>query len=149
MHDTTSAVQLRIEKPYLSLAIQAICCKSPSRKVALEGQLCKIFAQRALVQAERSMDLLLGHMVYTASGMLAASKQALNMNSSMAAVLAQDLSLDQIPGYERSGPKSYVYGVRPPEANPRNSSNIKSLSQDMRTNEQRRAVLACYCLCSG
>ncbi|KAH8878736.1 hypothetical protein GQ53DRAFT_756489 [Thozetella sp. PMI_491] len=144
----TSAAQLRTEKPWLWLAIQSVCCKSASRKSVLEDELCNNFAQRVLVQSERSLDLLLAHMVQTACGILYSSKQALNMSSTMAAVLVQDLSLDRNPGFERSGVRAYVYGVKPP-IGPRNFGNRQQSSREERTNEERRAVLACYCLCSG
>lgn len=139
-----SDAQLRVEKPHLWLAIHSVCCKPFSARAPRQETLRRIFAERVTVNFERNMDLLLGQIVFTTWGnMVNAGRLAFHMNANMAATLAQDLKLDRGIGPERGSFEAFAYGLNPSLAAPNNN-----VSQRERTNEERRSVLACYCLCS-
>ncbi len=107
-----------------------------------------MFAERVVVQFECSMDLLLGHLVFAIWGTLTnRGKQAFHMSAAMAAALAQDLKLDRSPGPEGSGFMAFAYGLNPPSPAMESRDGQQSARKE-RTNEERRAVLACFCLCS-
>ena len=90
------------------------------------------------------MDLLLGQIVFTTWGNMSnAGRLGFHMNANMVATMAQDLKLDRGLGPERGSFEAFAYGLNPSLAAP--DSNA---SQRERTNEERRAVLACFCLCS-
>lgn len=143
-----SATQLRSQKPHLWLAIQSICCRPFSARALLQETLCKVFAERVVVNLERDMDLLLGQIVFATWGNTTnGGRQSFHMSAVMAATLAQDLKLDRGLGPERSNFEAFAYGLHPPSVLAE-SNNGRLSAQRERTNEERRAVLACFCLSS-
>lgn len=70
------------------------------------------------------------------------------MSAVMAATLAQDLKVDRGHGLERGNFEAFVYGLHPPSVPPAEPNGGQQSAQRERTNEERRAVLACFCLCS-
>jgi hypothetical protein len=144
-----SAAQLRVQKPHLWLAIQSICCKPFSARAPLQERLRRIIAERVVVNFECDMDLLLGQIVFATWGNTTnGSKHAFHMSAVMAATLAQDLKLDRAHGPELSGFGAFVYGLNPTLGHAE-ASGGPMLAQKERNNEERRAVLACFCLCSS
>lgn len=112
-----------------------------------------------MVQYECTVDLLLGHIVLGMWGTLTScSKNAFYASASMAATLAQNLKLDYHAGPEHNGFKTFAYGGFHPSspAPPKPGDGQQQLVLEVgvgvgvgeRTHEERRAVLACFCLCS-
>lgn len=94
------------------------------------------------------MDLLLGQIVFATWGNTTkGSKQAFHTSAVMAATLAQDLKLDRGHGPDKSGFGAFVNGLNPTSVLAEPTGGQPSVQRE-RTNEERRAVLACFCLCS-
>ncbi|CAM1504638.1 Fc.00g022290.m01.CDS01 [Cosmosporella sp. VM-42] len=136
-----TAAQLQRERPFLWLNIRAFCCKSVAEKNKVDKNIRQILAQSLLVDSERSLDLLLGLLAYLAWTMdHGRGKKMLCIYSSLAASLVFDLRLDR-PGQEHpcretESFKSFGYPIR------------QYVPTTHRTNEERRAVLACFATCS-
>jgi hypothetical protein len=74
------------------------------------------------------------------------STNAFFISASMATTLAQNLKLDSPPDPGPTGFHALAYGYHPPLTSSR--YNGEHLVQRKRTDEERRAVLACFCLSS-
>lgn len=61
---TTTAQQLRQERPFLWLCIMAITSRSTSQQQALDTKIKHTLMQRMLFEFERNVDLLLGLLAY-------------------------------------------------------------------------------------
>jgi hypothetical protein len=61
---TTSAEQLRQERPFLWLCIMAVSSKSTAEHQVLGRKIHKTVAQEMVVQFERNIDLLLGLLIF-------------------------------------------------------------------------------------
>jgi len=61
---SVTAEQLREEGPMLWLSIMVVTCQSPSRQVVLGDTLQRIVAQKVVIEHEKSMDILLGLIVF-------------------------------------------------------------------------------------
>ncbi|KAI1080844.1 hypothetical protein F5B20DRAFT_539175 [Whalleya microplaca] len=136
----TAAVQLQQRRPFLWLNIRTICCKSASQQQVLGLRCREILAQKTLVDLDRDIDLLLGLLTYIGWAMHHFSgKPYLVSLSNLAISLVTDLRLDKpvqdTPSKEMSCFKT-PYNFRPFTAT------------HPRTNEERRAVLACFIFCS-
>jgi hypothetical protein len=59
-----TAEQLQNDRPFLWLAIRAVCTKSPVHQHELGTQVREVLAKRVIVDGERNMDLLLGLVTY-------------------------------------------------------------------------------------
>ncbi|KAI5919994.1 hypothetical protein F4810DRAFT_685154 [Camillea tinctor] len=139
IHPETTAAQLAAERPYLWLNIQAICSKSPSQRAALGLRCRETTAKKVLVDMDRNIDLLLGVLAYLGWAMHQfRGKPQLVALMNVAITLVTDLRLDRPtqdnPNKEENCFKSYVY--------PKVSISV------VRTNEERRATIACYAFCS-
>ncbi|KAI1499760.1 hypothetical protein F5X99DRAFT_430360 [Biscogniauxia marginata] len=137
---TFPAAQLASERPYLWLNIRAICSKSPSQRSALGLRCREITAKKVLVDMERNIDLLIGVLAYLGWAMHQFfGKPQLVAMMNIAITLVTDLRLDRPtqdnPSKEENCFKSYVY--------PKVSLSV------VRTNEERRATIACYAFCSN
>jgi hypothetical protein len=62
---TTTAQQLRQERPFLWLCIMTVGSKSTSQQQVLGTKIRKTVAQEMIVQSEKSIDLLLGLLIFT------------------------------------------------------------------------------------
>ncbi|KAI0598795.1 hypothetical protein F4775DRAFT_552976 [Biscogniauxia sp. FL1348] len=140
IHPETTAAQLASERPYLWLNIRAICSKSPSQRAVLGLRCREMTAKKVLVDMERNVDLLIGVLAYLGWAMHQfRGKPQLVAMMNIAITLVTDLRLDRptqdSPSKEENCFKSYVY--------PKVSVSV------VRTNEERRATLACYAFCSN
>ncbi|KAF2795193.1 hypothetical protein K505DRAFT_302533 [Melanomma pulvis-pyrius CBS 109.77] len=143
LSDETTVEELRRERPFLWLNIQAICTRLPSQQHDLGMQIRKILATRILVEEERSIDMLLGLLVFLSwSFYFARGKPLLGMSSSIAKSLVINLRLDRPAGTRppADGPVATFYCHKPwtflePAA-----------GNEFRSNEERRALLACFVL---
>ncbi|KAH7127862.1 hypothetical protein B0J13DRAFT_564629 [Dactylonectria estremocensis] len=138
--DGLNAQQLISQRPCLWLAIRVICSKSSSEKSDLDTQFRAMISQRVLIDADRDLDLLLG-LVAWLSWMMDRNreKRTLCVFSNIAASLVFDLRLDRSDGLEypckeTNAAFAYSYPIK------------QMLPAPRRTNEERRAVLACFCI---
>ncbi|GAD91479.1 glucose-methanol-choline (gmc) oxidoreductase [Paecilomyces variotii No. 5] len=65
---STTAQQLRHDRPYFWLCIMSITTRSSSRQLDLDTRIRHILAQKIALELERSMDLLLAVLTYCAWG---------------------------------------------------------------------------------
>ncbi|KAI0835759.1 hypothetical protein F5Y06DRAFT_275299 [Hypoxylon sp. FL0890] len=137
----TTAAQLQQTRPFLWLNIMTICTKSQTRKSALSQKIKEHVAQKMLVDLDRNIDLLLGLLGYLGWGMHHFSgKPYILAYINMASTIISDLRLDKPPqdNFYRElhcFKPSYPFPKIPLSTN--------------RTNEERRATLACFVLCSS
>lgn len=125
-----SAARLSTSKPLLALALKTICNKGRTYQTELSKQLRTTIALRMMVEGEKSLDLLQSILVVmTWSLYFTAGKQFLVMLAGLARTLLSDLRMD----------RSLGNGMCPsimPYAEPGTP----------RTNESRRALVACFTL---
>ncbi|KAI1774290.1 hypothetical protein F4818DRAFT_79026 [Hypoxylon cercidicola] len=137
----TTAAQLQQEKPVLWLNILVICSKSPARKAALAQKARETIAQKMLLDLDRNVDLLLGLLAYLGWGMHHFSgKPYIVAYVNLAMTIVTDLRLDKPP--QDNGYKE-LHCFKPSYPYPKIGLSTH------RTNEERRAVLACFVLCSS
>ncbi|KAI1455367.1 hypothetical protein F4805DRAFT_435953 [Annulohypoxylon moriforme] len=136
----TTAAQLQQERPFLWLTITCTCSKSQEKKAAYSQKIREYLAQKMLIDLDRNIDLLLGMVCYLGWGMHHfTGKPYINAYINMAVTVVADLRLDKPPqdNFFRE-----LHCFKPTYGYP------KVLSTH-RTNEERRATLACFILCSG
>ncbi|KAI2467935.1 hypothetical protein F4781DRAFT_400299 [Annulohypoxylon bovei var. microspora] len=136
----TTAAQLQQTRPFLWLTIACTCSKSQEKKIAYSQKIREYLAQKMLIDLDRNVDLLLGIVCYLGWGMhYFTGKPYINAYINMAVILVADLRLDKPPqdNFYRE-----LHCFKPTYGYP------KVLSTH-RTNEERRAALACFILCSG
>ncbi|KAI2638625.1 hypothetical protein GGS21DRAFT_509197 [Xylaria nigripes] len=131
------AAQLQHERPFLWLAICAVCCKSQVKQAALSRRILEELAHRMLITCERSIDMLLGTLCALGWTMCLCLKPILSSMMSMATSIVTDLRLDK-PEYDHSS--VYCFKSNDFVTHPQSTS---------RTMEERRATLACYVYCSS
>lgn len=59
-----TAQELRKERPFLWFCIMAVCSKSSVQQIALGNEIRTIIGRQLLLEGERSLDLLLGLLIY-------------------------------------------------------------------------------------
>lgn len=64
--DSTSALQLRHQRPFLWLVIMSLTTNSAGQQIVMGDTIRRIVSQQALAEQEKSMDLLLGILCYIA-----------------------------------------------------------------------------------
>ncbi|KAI1215166.1 uncharacterized protein F4807DRAFT_23873 [Annulohypoxylon truncatum] len=136
----TTAAQLQQERPFLWLTIACTCAKSQEKKAAYSQKIREYLSQKMLIELDRSVDLLLGVVCYLGWGMHHfTGKPYINAYINMATTIVADLRFDKPPqdNFYRE-----LHCFKPTYGYP------KTLSTH-RTNEERRATLACFILCSG
>ncbi|KAI1643070.1 uncharacterized protein F4817DRAFT_271618 [Daldinia loculata] len=137
----TTAAQLQQAKPFLWLNIMTICCKSRPRKSALGQKIREYLAQKMLIDLDRNMDLLLGLLAYLGWGMHHFSgKPYIVAYTNLAVTIVTDLRLDK-PAQDNFYKDLHCF--KPSYPYP------KIPISSTRTNEERRATLACFTLCSS
>jgi hypothetical protein len=103
----TNVDEVQRQRPFLWLNIQAVCERSPSKKSELGTRIRETLATKVLVEGERSIDLLLGLLVFMSWAFyFTRGKPLLGMLSSIAKSLVIDLRLDI-----RAGDKSTADGL--------------------------------------
>ncbi|KAI9149944.1 MFS-type transporter calB [Paramyrothecium foliicola] len=137
-----SASKLQKERPFLWLNISFITCKKVAEKKRIDKCIRETLAQKLIVDLERNLDLLLGLVAYLTWYMsIDGGKKLLCMYMGLATSLIVDLCLD------RSAGESICR-----ETNSKNAYQgywRNQLQTFERTNEERRAVLACYATCTS
>ncbi|CAG9946107.1 unnamed protein product [Clonostachys rosea f. rosea IK726] len=131
------------EQPCLWLAIRVILSRSSSEKHILDTQFRNLIGQRMLVEADRNMDMLQGLITWL-SWMMDHNreKKTLCLFSNIACSLVFDLRLDRTAGQE--------YPCKETSAAFAYSFPVKSRAPaPKRTNQERRTVLACFCICTS
>ncbi|KAI8961511.1 hypothetical protein F5Y11DRAFT_326039 [Daldinia sp. FL1419] len=137
----TTAAQLQRSKPFLWLNILTICCKSRPKKTALSQKIREYLAQKMLIDLDRNMDLLLGLLAYLGWGMHHFSgKPYIVAYMNLALSIVTDLRLDK-PAQDNFYKDLHCF--KPSYPYP------KIPISTTRTNEERRATLACFTLCSS
>lgn len=133
---------LRRDRPILWQCIVAVSTKSLSRRQALGLHLRSLFAEKLVVQHERSLDLLLGLLAYMgwANLQMGAQKLFLCMYCHLLTALVQDLGLDQAP--KGSGEPHPMSCIKPRGLAMRLSFPVAT------TMEARRASVAAFVITS-
>ncbi|KAJ5591583.1 uncharacterized protein N7459_001952 [Penicillium hispanicum] len=129
---TTTAQDLRQEKPFLWLAIMAISCRSTAQQQVLGDKIKQVVAEQMVMQSEKSIDLLLGLLAFVGwANYKVHSKPFLALFTQLAVSLVFDLGLNR---------------PVPEEAPALPSSIFKKCARPStpRTIEERRAVLGCF-----
>ncbi|RYP48093.1 hypothetical protein DL768_005946 [Monosporascus sp. mg162] len=133
----TTADDLQRERPFLWLNIRTLTCKSPAQQCALSNRIREIIGQKVLCESERTMDLLLGVIGFLGWGMTQSmGRPFLVVFAGVAAAMVSDMRLDKPTHFN---PYKELHAFKPyrfPYSQPSCSSH--------RTNEQRRAALACW-----
>lgn len=62
----TDPAQIQQDRPFLWLSIQAICARPPSKQLRFGDLVREVLAKQYVVLGERSLDLLLGCLIYLA-----------------------------------------------------------------------------------
>ncbi|KAI1801058.1 hypothetical protein F4811DRAFT_482663 [Daldinia bambusicola] len=137
----TTAAGLQLTKPFLWLNIMTICCKSQPRKSAFSQKIREYLAQKMLIDLDRNMDILLGLLAYLGWGMHHFSgKPYIVAYMNLAVTVVTDLRLDK-PAQDNFYRDLHCF--KPSYPYP------KIPISTTRTNEERRATLACFVLCSS
>ena len=101
-----TAATLRRDRPILWQCILAVSTKSMPRRQALGSHLRSLFAEKLIVQHERSIEILLGLLAFMgwANYQLAPQQLFLCMYCQLLTGLIRDLGLDQQKGSEEQHP---------------------------------------------
>ncbi|RYP22129.1 hypothetical protein DL765_001888 [Monosporascus sp. GIB2] len=132
----TTAKDLQRERPFLWLNIRTLTCKSSAQQHALGNRIREIVGRKVLAESERTMDLLLGLLGFLGWGLTQTTGRPFHVVfAGVAAAMVSDMRLDKpthFNPFELSAFKPYRFPYPPPSYPPH------------RTNEQRRAALACW-----
>ncbi|KAI1213591.1 uncharacterized protein F4807DRAFT_408342 [Annulohypoxylon truncatum] len=132
---TTSAAELRREKPFLWLVIMALTPKMVSQQFAMEATIWHIISRRIVAQHFANLDLLLGVIGFASwSHYFKKDKPFMSMLSQIAVSLALEL------GIHRNPPTTPLRRSRLPSQPP---------EKQPRTMEERRTMLAVFHLSSA
>ncbi|KAM7187488.1 hypothetical protein V8F33_011228 [Rhypophila sp. PSN 637] len=138
--ESTTAAELRREKPFLWLSIMVICVKRASTQQLLGEKLRALIAQKVIVEHQRSLDILqglVGFLGWSTYHLRLIGKPFMTMYSHLLAALVQDLYFDKTPIKTNDTPH--------PMACMRVHGFIaKTLPTAVRTTEESRAVLASW-----
>ncbi|KAK0634547.1 hypothetical protein B0T17DRAFT_513611 [Bombardia bombarda] len=133
---TTSAAQLKQEKPFLWLCVMYAGSKSTAQQKMLAKVIRQTIAQEMVVASTANMDILLGTLAFIAwSNYQVASKPCLTVFSQLAVSMVFELGLakSETKPETTTQPPNYPCGTLR-YARPRTP----------RTMEERRAVLGCF-----
>ncbi|KAL4808101.1 hypothetical protein BDV18DRAFT_134262 [Aspergillus unguis] len=139
----TSAAQMKVEYPFLWRAMVTLHCKDTVRRAALHEELKATAAKALMVDCQRSLDLLLGLITYLAwiGFECQPRKVSLGPYMQMATGLVIDLALNRPPPKAPDIPGAQFIKT--------GSSWCRPWISLVRTNEERRAVLGCFLVCSA
>ncbi|KAL1838213.1 hypothetical protein VTJ49DRAFT_2940 [Mycothermus thermophilus] len=132
---TMTSEKLRETYPFLWFTIMSVTCKHVDRRLAMSDAVKRFLAQKMVVDHEKSLDLLLGLIVilgwthYHIKG----DKPVLSVMASLAKSLVFDLGLNKVPS------EPYISACLKTPFHP---------PAREKTQEERRAVLACFLLTS-
>ena len=132
---------LVVTRPFLSLVIRAIATKNLTRQASLGLEIRKVLGREMLFESTKSLDLLLGLLVYCAwSHFWIYSKHIKTTSIQLAMALAFDL------GVTRPIPSEPRHTMVLPTTNAEKGPKIPRRAP--RTMEERRAVLGLFLLSS-
>ncbi|KAH8593547.1 hypothetical protein B0O99DRAFT_626565 [Bisporella sp. PMI_857] len=133
---TTTAQQLRKERPILWLSIMAVASHHPSQQLAISRELRETFGREAFVEARPSLDLLLAVLVYASwDRSFCGEKPIMSSLTRLATSILYDLGLHKPPS---------KVSVGIPGDDKTERLRYKNLKP--RTMEDRRALLGCFLL---
>ncbi len=134
-----TAGELREEMPFLWFSINTVACKSVSQQQAMSASIRKHLAEKIIIECEKSMDLLLGLLVYIGwSHHHKKDKPYLVTVVSLLTSLVYDLNLNK--QHLETTPMLCF------RAFPNDPWKIPALKT--KTLEERRAILACFYISS-
>ncbi|KAF2703314.1 hypothetical protein K504DRAFT_392946 [Pleomassaria siparia CBS 279.74] len=135
--------EMQRERPFLWMNIQAVCTQSPAAQANLGIQIRRMLATKIIMEGERSLDLLLGLLVFTAwSFYFFRGKPMLGVNTGLIRSMVTDLRIDRPAGEKASlDDQASTFMCQKPWTLVEPNSNLNP-----RTNEERRALLACFVL---
>ncbi|CAK7229003.1 hypothetical protein SCUCBS95973_007070 [Sporothrix curviconia] len=138
-----SAARLQQTRPLLWLSIMACSARSAELQTRLCLRLRQQIAEQAVVNHQRSIDLLLGVVGFLGWGMYYLKRDPfMLMYCHMATAIVQDLGIDREPPVP---PRQLSAADTHPLSSVRTHGfAIKLLQSPVRTNEERRAVLGAY-----
>ncbi|CAD6586535.1 MAG: hypothetical protein ASARMPREDX12_002379 [Alectoria sarmentosa] len=138
--DSTTAHELRRERPFLWICIMSITSKSSVKQVALGKEIRIMMGREILVEGKVNLDLLLGALTFVAWGHYHNNeKPIITQVIQLAMALVADLGLNKPPLKEPTQ-MMLNFDAR--------GCPIKPFSPSTRTMEERRAVLGCFLLSS-
>ncbi|KAL5344109.1 hypothetical protein BJX70DRAFT_352582 [Aspergillus crustosus] len=140
---TTTAASIKAERPFLWHCLVTLACKDTPRRRALHDELKARAAQALLVDCERSLDLLLGVLVYMSWVGYECQPRKLSLGPYMQMLvgLVLDIGLNRPPPMPQEIPGLHFLRNGPGVCRPWTSL--------VRTMEERRAVLGCFLVCSA
>lgn len=137
---STTAHQLRRDRPFLWLCIMSIASKSSAQQKALRKEIKITMGREILVEGKSNIDLLLGVLVFVAWGHYHIhDKPVMIQSTQLAMALVGNLGLNKPPLNE---PTHMMYNLDS------RGCPIKPFSPSTRTMEERRALLGCFLLSS-
>lgn len=138
----TTVDELRNRTPFLWLVLRTICSKNQSRQRALGTQIRVVIGHEILLEGSKSLDLLLGLLVYASWGHIFVTyKPIISPIIHLATSVASDLGLTRpVPEYPLGVMLNYnAQGCpKPPQA----------LEVIPRTMEERRTILGLFLISS-
>ncbi|CAK7235272.1 hypothetical protein SBRCBS47491_009236 [Sporothrix bragantina] len=138
-----SAARLQQTRPLLWLSIMACSARSAELQTRLCMRLRQQIAEQAIVNHQRSIDLLLGVVGFLGWGMYYLKRDPfMLMYCHMATAIVQDLGIDRDPPVPPRQPSTTE--THPLSCIRTHGFAIKLLESPVRTNEERRAVLGAY-----
>lgn len=141
IEDDVKMSNLRNTRPFLSLVIRAIATKNLTRQASLGLEIRRVLGREMLFEATKSLDLLLGLLVYCSwSHFYIYSKHIKSTSIQLAMALAFDL------GITRPVSSEPRHTLVLPTTNAEKGPNIPRRAP--RTMEERRAVLGLFLISS-
>jgi hypothetical protein len=141
IEDDVKMSNLRNTRPFLSLVIRAIATRNLTRQASLGIEIRRVLGREMLFEATKSLDLLLGLLVYCSwSHFYIYSKHIKSTSIQLAMALAFDL------GITRPVPSEPRHTLVLPTTNAEKGPNIPRRAP--RTMEERRAVLGLFLISS-
>ncbi|KAF2188861.1 hypothetical protein K469DRAFT_564540 [Zopfia rhizophila CBS 207.26] len=137
-----TVAELREQRPFLWLVIRAICSKNAARHRGLELEVRKMLGREMLLKGSKTLDLLLGILVYAGWGHFYIYKNPIiTTDIQLGIALAADLGLTKpVPSEPCGVMLNYsAQGCPKPQS---------SLTNPVRTMEERRAVIGLFLVSS-
>ncbi|KAI1259417.1 hypothetical protein F5Y18DRAFT_409954 [Xylariaceae sp. FL1019] len=136
---TMAAAELQRDRPFLWANIRALCCKSPIKQIALHQRCRDELGRKLLSNGDRDIDMLLGVLLILGWTMhFFTGKPTQNVLMNIAIGIVGDLRIDRP-----------IQDLNARDVNCFKADEFKKTTwPQIRTNDHRRAVIACYVFCS-
>jgi hypothetical protein len=138
----TTAAQFQQDHPFVWLVVLSLSVRSTAKSAAIGQKIRRLFAEKIVVENDRSMESLLAMLCYLGWAFYQMGNQPfLCLHAHMLTALVEDLCIDRPPlkdsdNYPMACMKGHGFMVRIP------SSHVRNM-------EERRAVLAAYVVTSS